>query len=138
MYLLLSRQLACTCYTERRKTERKVKKVLQQYEGRGQEESVGLFYYITLHVQRSFSILGENVKNLKLIKKSCGREVWPLVYDDIEITGILVFIDALKGLGHEIVCGFMAVYGCMWYITHYVHLVWSQEPGQHCTYSGGF
>ena len=32
----------------------------------------------------------------------------------------------------------MAVYGCMWYITHYVHLVWSQEPGQHCTYSGSF
>ena len=23
-------------------------------------------------------------------------------------------------------------------VSHYVHLVWSQEPGQHCTYSGSF
>ncbi len=29
-------------------------------------------------------------------------------------------------------CGFMAVYG----LSHYVHLVWSQDSGLHCTYSG--
>jgi hypothetical protein len=34
----------------------------------------------------------------------------------------------------SILCGFKDIVG----ISHTIHLVWSQEPGQHCTCSGGF
>jgi hypothetical protein len=33
-----------------------------------------------------------------------------------------------------VLCGFKDVV----VIYHTIHLVWSQEPGQHCTYSGSF
>jgi hypothetical protein len=32
-------------------------------------------------------------------------------------------------------CAGLRIYVC---VSHYVHSVWSQEPGQHCTYSGSF